>query len=119
MSGAIAALRAELNAARSILLPQVQGLVDLAGMPFFSAEAMVEIERELADHRRRLTLIDDVLNALDALEADGYPEMPLATVSRPILDEMLAQQAAIAAAIGEFAAAALSVVITPGVPEDK
>jgi len=118
-SAAIAALRVELEAAREVLLPQVQGLVDLKNIPFFTSSAMAEIEQELADHKRRLLLINEGLAALDSLEADGYPEMPLNSVPLPVMNELNAQLAAIEAAIDEFAADAVSVIITPGEPVDK
>lgn len=118
-SSAIAALRAELLAARSILLPQVQGFIDLKNIPFFSSSTQAEIEQELGDHVRRLALINDGLEALDSLEADGYPEMPLNSVPLPVIQELQAQQAAINAAVHEFAADAISVIITPGIPQDK
>lgn len=117
---AVETLRAELDLARSVLLPQFQGLTDLLHLEnVFSQETRSILRREWRDHGRRLSLIGDALSALDALDADGYPAMPPTTVSSEVMAELKAQQDAIAAALAEFNAAAFTVTITPGTPIDK
>lgn len=117
---AVETLRAELLLARSVLLPQFQGLTDLLNIEnVFSVETRSILRREWRDHGRRLHRINEVLDALDSLDADGYPVMPPTTVSQTVMDELKAQQDAIAAALAEFNSAAFTVTITPGEPVDK
>lgn len=100
-------LRSELNAALEALAPQLRGLADLAASPTISGELQGVVRQQIADRDRRQTLIKAVLAALDnaieqmkALQADGYPDLP--TVPLAQFAELKAEQADIAAAAAIF-----------------
>jgi hypothetical protein len=118
---AATALRTELVAAIALLKPQIKGLNGLLVMAL-SKDAAFAVRREAGDHARRLALCAAVLKALDALEADHYPDMPKAGLPSQLLQELLDILAAITAALGEFevqTAVASNVVIELGQPTPK
>ena len=121
------ALRDELNAALSVIEPQINGLDDLtrAGM---SVEITQDINSELVGRHRRKTLIlgviaalDAVLVALAALDADGYPNLPTISLIGHLFDELQHEKTALYAAIEIFVAAppAAKIVATFGEAEPK
>lgn len=117
---AATALRTELDAAIKLLKPQIRGLSGLLLMPL-SKDTQPHVRREHADHARRLALCLAVLKALDALEADHYPDMPRAGLPSLLLQELQEILAAIAAAFAEFEAQqeASKVTIELGQPSPK
>lgn len=120
-SGTIAALRAKLNAARNTLLPQLQGYKDFVVIAnlWLSSEAREEILQSYNAASLRLANIDETLSSLDDLEADGYPSPLTNSITPAVRDELLAHQAAIAAAMTGFYVPAISAIITMGTPVDK
>ena len=99
--------RAELNASLAIINPQIDGLDDLTRASL-SQPSIDAIKLELADRRRRNGLITAVLNAMTALEADGYPALSLAAVDPGLVQEIAAETAAINAAVGIFGVVAVA-----------
>lgn len=102
------ALRAELLAALAVLAPQIRGLYDLADIPA-SDGLEVAIARQIAERERRRDLInaaiaalDGALEALNALEADGYPALPTAPLRADMLAELQGEHADIETAVGLF-----------------
>src|SRR5579859_6802932 len=74
-------LRAELQAALAVLAPQIRGLNDLSKTSI-STELLNQIDEQITNRVRRQSLIQAVLNGLDAvdgelsaLENDGYPDL--------------------------------------------
>jgi hypothetical protein len=100
-SPASTAFRAELLAQIEILEPQIRGFRDMANDPF-SSETLEFLNRELTDHVRRRDLCLANLTALDALEADGWPDMPKAEVPGNVFAELQGEKNDIAAALSEF-----------------
>ena len=67
-----------------------------------NAELVELLTNELQDHTRRKKMVDDSIDELDALNADEYPEMPLADVSAKAFADMQLQATQIDAAIAQF-----------------
>jgi len=59
---------------RAQMLAQLNGLQRLLTMNI-SDEAKATVNAQIGRHRTRLALMDTMVQAYDALEADGYPEM--------------------------------------------
>lgn len=102
-SPAVAALRAELQAAIAVLDPQIKGLKDLNSLSL-SEGARAAVESELAEHQGRRAAIQVGLDACDTLDANNYPDSLATQYSAAIIAELAAKQAEIAAALGEFEA---------------
>lgn len=84
----------QVDADRAQMLAQLNGLqrvLDLA----ISEEAKATVQAQIARHRQRLALMDSVVQAYDALEADGYPEMsvePSEVVQQELAEVLRANQ---------------------------
>jgi hypothetical protein len=102
------ALRTELNAALAVLAPQIRGLNDLATTSI-STELLAEVNDQITARVRRQGLIQAVLNGLDAalaeleaLDADGYPDLPAVPVLGSLFAELQEESSDLAAATGVF-----------------
>jgi hypothetical protein len=101
-------LSRELLAARARLAPQLRGLGDLV-VTSISDELVAKI-REVQTSRQRLDGLlasalqarDAYIAALNALEADGYPNLPNVTIPNSIFSEMQEEQSDLQAAIKIF-----------------
>lgn len=109
------ALRAELVAAIEVLAPQIRGLHDLA-LVSITADLAAEISKEIVVRERRRDLINAVIamldsawQALNALEADGYPSLPTAPIPAALFSELHGDEADIEAAVSLFTQQAVSV----------
>ena len=122
------ALRAELNAALAVLAPQIRGLNDLSKTSI-SPDLLIQVEDQITARVRRQALIQAVLNGLDAalgeleaLESDGYPELPTMAVVGSLFSELQEENSDLAAAVGVFSpvetisAGPLSVSANPNPP---
>jgi len=98
------ALRTELEEAAGASGTQRRKLRDVADIPL-SADTSAAVSGELAAHEHRQALIQAVLTALDALEADGYPEVPRTGVAKSVLDELHEERDALDKAIAALEAA--------------
>jgi hypothetical protein len=100
-SPTVDALRAELNAVRAVLAPQIRGLRDIQN----DAPSAATLDA-IAGHRvaleNRDAAIRGAMAALDALDANGYPDDASTggEASQDVIAELLQEQADIAAAIG-------------------
>jgi hypothetical protein len=104
------ALRAELVAANAVLAPQIRGLHDLA-LVSISPELAAEIAKQIAARERRRDLINGVIalldgawQALNALQADGYPALPTVPLQPSLLSELRGEETDLDAAVGLFTA---------------
>lgn len=104
------ALRAELVAANAVLAPQIRGLHDLAVVSI-SPELAAEIAKQIAARERRRDLINGVIalldgawQALNALQADGYPALPAVPLQPSLLSELRGEETDLDAAVGLFTA---------------
>lgn len=102
------ARRAELLAALAVLAPQIRGLHDLADIPA-SDDLKTAIGNQIAARERRRDLInaeiatmDAALEAMNVLEADGYPALPSAPIPPALLAELQGENTDIEAAVGLF-----------------
>ncbi len=112
------ALRGELVAALAVLAPQISGLQGLAAMSL-SPDLAAEITDQIAFKTNRQTLIQNVINGLDAvvaeivlLDADGYPALPPAPLIGSLFSELQEENAALEAAVAVFS----QVQIAAGTP---
>jgi hypothetical protein len=109
-SAASDAYRAELDAMLSVLVLPLEGLhYDDRLAP--AGEVSEEIDGDITQYERRQRLIQTVLAAMDALDADGYPEMPIEELPPSIYDVLEHQAEAILAALGRFRRAAEAVAV--------
>lgn len=84
----------QIVADRQHMLDQLNGMQRLLQMAI-SDEAKATIDAQIGRHRQRLALMDTVVQAYDALEADGYPEMvvePSDTVQQELAEVLRANQ---------------------------
>ena len=102
------ALRAELLAALAVIQPQLRGMRVLAAVGV-SSDLMSLLNSEIAERQNRATLVQNVLNELDAtvsalglLEADGYPVLYNVLTSPSLLAELQMEEADIASATQLF-----------------
>jgi hypothetical protein len=105
MTDSIPIVRIELLAALDVLAPEIVGL-DVLTRSTMSAPMLQIINDQLAARRRRHDLITALEAALDALNADGYPELNLERLTQPQLDEITKEIAAISSVGGIFEAGA-------------
>lgn len=120
------ALRGELDESNGASAVQRRKLRDVADLPL-SADTAAAVSGELAAHEHRQSLIQAVLTALDALEADGYPDVPRTEVAKSVLDELNEEKDALETAIAALGAAgppppqprASKVNVALGQPEAK
>lgn len=103
------ARRAELNAALAVVNPQIRGLQDLS-VTSISAELKAQIALQVDARSRRVTLINAELAALDTavqamnnLEADGYPDLPATPIIGSLFEELHEENADLTAALAVFA----------------
>lgn len=103
-------LREKLNAALDILTPQLDGLHVLVGVSF-TDDLLAQLTNQLGARIRRRDLSHGAINAIDALrsamealEADGWPELSTAPLPKDLLDELKLEMAHIKAAADVFAA---------------
>lgn len=120
------ALSAELLAARDVVEPQLRGLADLIVTTTSGAlhDALVSVnaQRHHRDDLLKAALAarDAYIDALNVLEADGYPALPNVQIEASLLAEMQAEESDIDAAVAIFegqAAAMISVHLGEPVPK--
>jgi hypothetical protein len=102
------ALRAELEAAKAVLEPQLKGLLDLIRTNI-SGDLQEEIRRQIEIRQRRSGLIQSVINSLDAgtearlaLERDGYPAIEGSELSAALFAELVSEESALEAAASHY-----------------
>lgn len=120
-------LRAELLAAIAVLTPQIRGLDDLEHVSI-SGELKAKFSAQKAMRSARKDRIQAVLDRLDAtfqairaLEADGYPNLPPLTIDPGLFAELEDQKADIETAVSLFQpdTSASNVSVTLGAPTEK
>lgn len=114
------ALKAELEAAQAVLLPQIEGLHDFARLNI-KPETLTKVQETTVDFERRRDLQVAALAALQALEQDNYPETPNRQVVADVYADLQDNVSTITAAFAKFDKIdeAVSAVITTGTPELK
>lgn len=114
------ALKAELEAAQAVLLPQIEGLHDFARLNI-KPETLAKVQEATVDFERRRDLQVAALAALDNLETDNYPEVPPRNVLEDVYADLQENVTTIEAAFAKFApiAEAVTATITAGTPELK
>ena len=119
-SEALDAMQAELEAARATLLPIIEGLEDYNRLNI-KPETKTIVQENMTKAKKRLTLIDASLKALQDLEDSGYPALDTQIVSVTVYTDLAEQKATIDAALGKFAPAeeAQTATIVPGTPVPK
>jgi hypothetical protein len=110
MSTLLGDLLAELAAARVPLGKQIRGIISLNN-DAFSDELHSELSGELVDRQRRDALLANAIAALEALEADGYPETPPETLPGKLFQELSGDVSDIEAGAAVFVAAPLATTI--------
>lgn len=119
-------LRTELQAAITLVEPQIAALENLGKLPL-SGASMESLNSTLATRRDRLQLLRNAVSALDnvvaamtALEAQGYPALEPMTVVHEIFAEIDERRRQIELAASVFAEAlAASMTIDLGDPAPK
>lgn len=120
-------LRAELNAAIAVLDPQIRGLDDMEHVSV-SPELRAQFSATKKARIRRRDLCQAVLNNLDAtfnaikaLEADGYPNLPPVAISPNLMTELGGQDSDLDEAIKLFEEdkSASTIAVELGAPTAK
>lgn len=92
---------AELRQEYDRLAAQLLGLQYFARLPQ-AHETMRIVQEQIALFDRRLTRLEATLQAMDALAADGYPEMPTLVVDPGVYQDLQADIDATIAALTHF-----------------
>lgn len=100
-SAAVAALRVEILSAIRVIEPQLRGLQDLSRVSL-SEPVMEYIGRDITTYSLRYSLMKKVIDALDSLEANGYPDMGKIGLPGDLYSELMQERDDLIAAIGEF-----------------
>ena len=90
MSTNLSALRQELKDELSQLTPFLLGLRELARLELGAGTLQV-IDQLTSDYARREGLIRSTLMALDQVEADGFPGLPVRSIPQTTYDEIANQ----------------------------
>jgi hypothetical protein len=120
------ALRADLEAAKAVLEPQIRGLHDLINTSI-SGDLKAQIAVQIEIRERRRDKIQTVLNDLDGavedmeiLERDGYPDIGEAHLPDFLLTELSGEESDLDAALKLFKlepAQNISIVLGAPVPK--
>lgn len=113
-------LRAELEAAKAVLVPQIEGLHDFARLNI-KPETLAKVQEATVDFERRLGLVDAAQTALNNLDADKYPDVPERSVIAAVYDDLADNVNTIQAAFAKFATVeeAVKAEIIPGTPQEQ
>jgi hypothetical protein len=111
---------AEIQTSLAEIDPQHEGLRDYAALDL-QPETRAEIQTTIVIYDRRVNLLRAALAALEALVADGHPELPVRVIPEASYEDLVAQQETITAALAKFSAQpqAASLGITSEAPEPK
>lgn len=118
----ISNLLEEFQAAIAVLDPQIRGLTDLAVPGVSISDGLrTEVQGQIAERDQRKTLIENAAAALNALVADGYPDLPQDTIDQALYTELQGQMddQKAAASVFEATPAAATATITFGQPVSK
>lgn len=109
----------EIKAKLAELAPQHEGLRDYARLNL-KPETLEQVNLSIAQYDARVGLLMAALAALEALAADGHPELPAREVEQLVLDDLLENAATIEAALGKFELAKASTLgLDDDAPEEK
>jgi hypothetical protein len=113
------AFLAEIVAALAAEALEHEGLRDLARLNL-TPEALRDVRASLDDFDRRVQKLEAAKVVVEALLADGYPELGPRDVSDAALEDLQKQRASIDAALAHFTAGqAVSLNLSAGPPEPK
>jgi hypothetical protein len=99
--------------------PQLEGLERLARLNL-TPQLMEEVQLSISQFTRRMSLIVQAQAALDALEADGYPEVDIREILGVAFDDLQDVNADIEAATTLFRdGEAVHLALVAGGPEPK
>lgn len=113
-------LRAELVADLDVIAPQIRGLHYLVQINVFP-DLVSEESSRIVDRERRRDLIQNVITALDALVADGYPDLLPDQIQPQLFSELQGELSDIQAAANIFqqvVAEHLQINFSPPVPKE-
>lgn len=110
---------AEIEERQATFAPEHEGLRDYAALNLHDESRTPVNESVLAyDHRR--DLLNVAKAALEALMADGHPDIPAKEVTKAVFEDLQTNAATIEAALKKFRLAqASTLTIKPGTPEDQ
>lgn len=113
-------LGAELIKAKKTIEPQIEGLHDFASLDI-KDETKAVVAVATTDFERRRDLIKAALKALDDLDADHYPDVPIRDVVQDVFNDLQDNVDTIEAAFAKFAPIneAVKAIITPGIPKEQ
>lgn len=118
--------RAELEAAKAVLDPQIRGLHDLTRVSI-SGDLIQAVNYQIEIRERRRGIIQKILGLLDQavevrtlLERDGYPNVPESQLPNNLFSELSGENSDLDAAIGVFKPdSAQNISVNLGNPTDK
>jgi len=101
MATAVESASAELQVAKTGLDPIVEGLHDFSAVNL-KPDTQTTIQSTIIDYERRQTLIKAAQSALQALMADGYPNLPVRPLRDSAFQDLKDQVSTMTAAFGQF-----------------
>lgn len=111
-------LLTELKLARAVLEPQIEGLKDYQRLNI-QPDTKTKVDETLARFEQRAKLINEAIAALEKLDADAYPDVPVVSVVDAVFDDLRMQKATIGAAFDLFSAQAETLGVKVGAPVEK
>jgi hypothetical protein len=116
---AVAAALTELHAALDALAPQHEGLRDYARLNL-KPETLTEVRGLLEAYDRRVSKLQAAIAPLEALVADGHPDLGPRAIADAALQDLQANVDTIAAARAQFVSDAPTVLnLSASAPEAK
>jgi hypothetical protein len=119
MAAVMDAALKEIEEAVETLTPQYKGLLDYSHIDL-QPGTLAEINVSIVEYQQRLQLLHNAKVAIDALVADGHPEMKPREVEASVHSDLQENKLTIDAAFGQFTSnAPVSLAMSSGAPESK
>lgn len=119
MATAVETAITEITTHQGVVGPQYAGFVNLARLSL-NADAQREDSFSIEQYKRRIELMRNAKIALEALVADGYPDLDVREIPDGAYEDILEQAKGINAALAQFSSGrATGITVTAGLPEPK
>ena len=92
----------EIQDALAVVSPQLEGLRDFSRLNLTQPESPSVVQSAIVDFERRDHLLIAALNALTALNADNYPDLPNREIEQNVFNDLKEQVTTIEAAFAKF-----------------
>jgi hypothetical protein len=119
MPSAVGTASSEISAALDAMAAPHEGLRDFSRLNI-RPETLVEVRVSIEQYDRRARLLTDARKAIDALVADGYPELNAREAAASVIADLQANAESIEVALRLFGTTTASTLrLAHGAPEPK